>query len=110
MLEFIEQWIAGAVLWIEMGGSVIVAFGCLRAVLALVRSKGIAAAVTGARLMIADAVLWGLSFKVAAALLKTAELRSWNEIAAFAAILTLRTLLKRALIWEEGKLRPPPPN
>jgi uncharacterized membrane protein len=50
-------------------------------------------------------VLWGLSFKVAAALLKTAELRSWDQIAAFTAVLALRTLLKLALTSEQRQLR-----
>lgn len=56
------------------------------------------------RLVVGDAVLDGLGFKVAAALLKTIELRSWDQIAAFAAILALRSLLKFALSRERARL------
>jgi uncharacterized membrane protein len=104
----LDVWIVGTALCIEMGGSLIVAFGCLRAVVALLSSSGATAGITYARLVIADAVLWGLSFKVAATLLKTTELRSWEQIGAFAAVLALRTLLKHALDWERRQLSRPP--
>lgn len=51
--------------------------------------------VTVARLIVADGIITGLSFKLAGTLLKTIELRSWRQIAMFAAIFVLRTALKR---------------
>src|SRR5437868_5480868 len=95
----LDRWIAGTALCIEMGGSLIVVFGCSRALVALLRSRGATAVIRHARLIVADAVLWGLSFKVAATLLKTTELRSWEQIGAFAAVLALRTVLKHVLDW-----------
>ncbi|MDQ2817172.1 MAG: DUF1622 domain-containing protein [Candidatus Eremiobacteraeota bacterium] len=53
-----------------------------------------------ARLMVADGALWGLSFKVGATLLKTVQVHSWTQIALFAAILAMRTVLKTVFATE----------
>lgn len=57
------------------------------------------------RLLVIQGSLWGLSLKTAASLLKTIEIRSWEQIAAFTAILALRTLVKRVMTWEESRLQ-----
>jgi uncharacterized membrane protein len=56
------------------------------------------------RLLLADGAILALSFKVGAALLKTMDLPDWQRIAAFAAILALRTVLKRVLVAERAAL------
>lgn len=60
--------------------------------------------VTRARLLIADGVIAGLNFKVAAALLKLAGVLTWNQIGLFVVTLALRTVLKRVFSWERGRL------
>ena len=57
------------------------------------------------RLTLADGILLALNFQVAATLLRTAELTTWNQIGLLAAVFTLRTLLKRALTREREHLR-----
>ena len=63
-----------------------------------------------ARFLIADGAIAALGFKTAATLLKSLELQTWNAILAFAAILALRTLVKRVLVWEERRLRAGAPH
>jgi uncharacterized membrane protein len=48
-----------------------------------------------AHALVAKGALLGMNVKLLAAALKTIELQSWNQISLFAAILVLRTLLKR---------------
>ncbi len=48
----------------------------------------------------AEGAVLALSFKTGATLLKTLDLPNWDRIAAFAAILALRTALKRAFAAE----------
>ena len=67
--------------------------------------RGTHSAIVGGRLLVADGVIAALGYKTAATLLKTIELQSWSAIGMFAAILTLRTLVKRVLVWEEARLR-----
>ena len=55
----------------------------------------------------ADGVVSALGFKTAATLLKTIELQTWTAIGLFAATLTLRTLVKRVLVWEQVRLQQP---
>ena len=61
-----------------------------------------------ARLVVAEGAVLALSFKTGATLLKTLDLPSWEQIAAFAAILALRTALKRAFA-ARGPRWPRPP-
>jgi uncharacterized membrane protein len=42
----------------------------------------------------------GMSMKLVAATLKTIELQTWNQIGLFAAILLLRTILKKVFALE----------
>ncbi len=63
------------------------------------------ASVGQARLLVAEGAVLGLSFKVAASLLKTLEIHSWNQIGMFAAIFCLRTVLKQLFTWEARHLQ-----
>ncbi|MDQ2885502.1 MAG: DUF1622 domain-containing protein [Chloroflexota bacterium] len=47
----------------------------------------------------------GLSFKLAGTLLRTIELRTWQQIFMFVAIFALRTLIKRLFTWERVRLQ-----
>ncbi len=88
---------------IEMGGSVVIVAYCLAALLTLLRSRAVG--IVSARLLIAQGVLTGLSFKLAGTLLKTLLLVSWRQILIFTAIFALRILLKRLFVWEQTHLR-----
>lgn len=57
------------------------------------------------RLLVADGILLALNLKVAATLLRTVELTTWNQIGLFAAVFVLRTGLGRAVTWERAGLR-----
>jgi uncharacterized membrane protein len=57
-----------------------------------------------ARLLLAEGVILALSLRTAATLLKTLDLPTWDRIAAFTAILALRTLLKRGFVVEQRRL------
>jgi hypothetical protein len=46
----------------------------------------------------------GLSFKTAGTLLKTLELRTWEQIMMFGAILALRVVLKQLFVWEKVRV------
>ena len=90
-----------AIALIELAGSLLIAGYCIAALVQLVRTADPARV----RLTVIEGALWGLSLKTAASLLKTIEIQSWNQIAAFTAILALRTLLRRVMSWEERHLR-----
>lgn len=89
------------ILLIEFAGALYVAAYAFAAMLALVRSRDMARA----RLLVAEGALMGLSIKLAAGLLKTIQLHTWEQIAAFASILALRILLKRLFNWERARLQ-----
>ena len=88
---------------IEFAGALLIVGHCVAALVELARSRDPATA----RLLVIQGSLWGLSLKTAASLLKTIEIHSWEQIAAFTAILALRTLVKRVMAWEEERLRGP---
>jgi hypothetical protein len=90
---------------VELAGTLNLAIYCVRALAMLVRSRGSGPALTRARLVISDGIVATLSIDTAAALLKTVELRSWPAIAEFAAILTLRWVMKRAARGESRRAR-----
>ncbi len=85
---------------IEFAGALGVAGYCMVALAVLARRRDI----TRARLLVIEGSLWGLNLKTAASLLKTITVHDWNGILAFAAILALRTVLKRVFAWEAGRL------
>ena len=97
--------ISAAAALIEFGGSLVIAIACLCGLAILAACRGTHAAVVCGRLVVADGIVSALGYKTAATLLKTLELQSWNAIGLFAAILALRTLIKRFLVWEELRLR-----
>jgi hypothetical protein len=59
----------------------------------------------GARLTTAEGAIAGLGLKTIAALLKTIELRSWQQIAVFVVIFSLRTRLKSLFDWERRRIQ-----
>lgn len=92
------------ILWgslIEFGGALLIVGYILLSLFVLFKHKDI----TRARLVAADGVITGLSFKLAATLLKTLSLQSWQQIAMFAAIFALRIILKRLFVWERQRLQ-----
>ncbi len=97
--------IHSAALLIEFGGSLLVVLGCFRGLYILLKGGLSHGAIVEARLIVADSIIAALGFKTAASLLKTTELQSWQAIAMFAAIFAIRTVVKRALQWEERRLR-----
>ena len=99
--------IGGATVLIEFGGSVVIAVACLHALAVLIAGRGTHAAIVAGRLVVADGVISALGYKTAATLLKIIELQTWAAIGMFATILTLRTVVKRVLVWEEIRLRSP---
>jgi uncharacterized membrane protein len=86
---------------IELIGSAVIVFYVLKALAEIARRRPTQLV----RLTIAEGIVAGLNFKVAAALLKTVELRTWNQIGLFATVLALRTIVKRLLTWESAHLR-----
>jgi len=99
--------IAAAAMLIEFGGSIVVVSACLRG-LSTVAANRTHAGIVRARLLVAEGVIASLGYKTAATLLKTIELQTWHAILTFTAVLALRTVIKRALLWEEGRLRAEP--
>lgn len=96
--------IAAAAMLIEFGGSIVVVSACLRG-LSTVAANRTHAGIVRARLLVAEGVIASLGYKMAATLLKTIELQTWRAILMFTAILALRTVIKRVLVWEEDRLR-----
>lgn len=90
------------VLLIDLVAAVVIAGYVAAALVKLARGGG----VEEARLIVAEGAVLGLSFKVAATLLKTLELHTWDQILMFAAILAMRTILKQLFLWEKQQLRP----
>ena len=93
--------LGGLVTAINLVGSVVLAGYVAVAAAALVRGRGVPAS----RLIVADGVVLALGIKTAGALLKTLELRGWGPIATFAAVLALRTFMKRTFAWQREHLR-----
>ena len=104
----LDHMIRGLAVLIEFGGALLIVFGCVRGLARLAAGSGRRTAIVGARLAVADGIVAGLGFKTAATLLRTIELRSWNAILMFCAVLALRTLVKQALQREEQQLRTQP--
>lgn len=104
----LDRAIQGLAVLVEFGGGLLVVVGCLRGLMRLVVGLGRRTAIVEARLAVADGIVAALGFKTAATLLKTIELRSWNAILMFCAVLALRTLIKQALQREELQLRAQP--
>lgn len=85
----------------DLAGTLLLVGSLLAALWTLARTRDL----TRTRLLVADGILFGLSFKTAATLLRTGELSGWSQIAMFAAIFALRTVLGRVVGWERRTLR-----
>ncbi len=86
---------------IEFVGGLLIIIYIIAAIIVLFRSKDI----VRARLIVADGVITGLSFKLAGTLLKTIVLHTWQQILMFVAIFALRTILKMLFTWERNRLQ-----
>ena len=86
---------------IELAGALLIVGHCVSALVLLITTGD----PVRVRLMVIEGALWGLNLKTAASLLKTIEVQNWTQIAAFTVILSLRTVLKRVMMWEQGRLR-----
>lgn len=86
---------------IEFIGALLIVGYIVAAIISLLRNGSI----VQARLIVADGVITGLSFKLAGTLLKTIELHTWQQILMFVAIFVLRTVLKRLFTWERARLQ-----
>ena len=89
---------------IQFGAALLISGYAVAAVVTLVRTRD----VNQVRLVMAEGVINGLGVLVIGALLRVITLESWNDIGLFAAILGLRTLLKRLFLWQEARLRRAP--
>ncbi len=87
--------------WIEFVGAVIIAGYCVTAWDPLLHNGEVRLA----RLRVAEGVLVGMNFKVAATLLKTIELHSWGQIGLFILVFALRTIIKWLFTWEQQRVR-----
>ncbi len=81
-------------------GSLLIIGYIVAALVVLLRRRGL----LPARLLVAEGALWGLNFKVAATLLKTIVIHTWQELAFFTIIFALRTLIKWVFTWEQKRL------
>ncbi|WP_172632212.1 DUF1622 domain-containing protein [Dictyobacter arantiisoli] len=86
---------------IEFIGALLIVAYALAALLALLRTRD----VTFARLLVTDGVIAGLSFKLAATLLKLVVLQTWQQILMFSVIFILRIALKRLFTWERTRIQ-----
>jgi uncharacterized membrane protein len=104
-----QAWFHTGVLLIDLFSALLIVAYVVAALAALVRSgallhaRGLARdrGIAQARLLVAEGAVLGLSLKVAAALLKTLEIHTWDQILMFAAIFALRTVLKQLFLWEK---------
>ena len=94
-----------AIAVIEFAGALLIVAYCAAAAVEFVRTRDPGGP---GRLLIIEGALWGLNLKTAGSLLKTIELQTWAQIGAFAAILALRTVIKRVMTWEERRIAMPP--
>ena len=92
--------IPAAAALIELAGALGIAGCCAAALVSLARHRQPGRA----QALVIEGSLWGLGLKTAASLLKTLTVHDWNGILAFAAILALRTVLKRLFTWEQQRI------
>lgn len=86
---------------IEFIGALVIVYYVFLTIKLLLRTRDI----MQARLLLADGIIYALSFKVAGTLLKTIELQTWQQILMFSAILTIRTILKSLFVWERKEIQ-----
>lgn len=91
-----------AVYLIEMLGAGVILAYTLLALRSLIQSR--AFRVEHAQHLMSEGILNALGFKLAATLLKTILLTSWNALMMFTAIFLIRTVLKFFFRWQEAQL------
>ena len=89
------------ILLIELIGSLLLMRYVIAAVFLLLRGGKI----ERVQYLIADGAIIALNFKLAGTLLKTIELKTWQQISIFSIIFLLRTLLKRLFTWESHQIQ-----
>ncbi len=89
---------------VEIVGALFIFAYSMSALVVVVQTRSPSAA----RLVLIEGALIGLSIKVGATLLKTIELHTWQQIAIFAAIFTIRTMLKNIFTWERRHIERSP--
>jgi uncharacterized membrane protein len=87
---------------IEFGGALVIVAHALAALVLLALRRR---TIEEARLILVEGALSGLGFKLSATLLKTIVLQTPRQIAAFAAVLVLRTLIKAVLNRDRRRLQ-----
>ena len=95
-LEHVIALVVGyAVPVIEILGGLVIVVGVIRTVAQLVRTSFRLAPshVAAARLQLAESLIMGLEFQVAADVLKTALAPTWNDLGQLAALVVLRSVL-----------------
>lgn len=88
------------ILLIEAAGSLILSGYVAAALVLVARSRD----VSRARRLVIEGAIAALDLKLAATLLKTIELHTWQQLGAFASILALRALIKQLFVWERRQL------
>ncbi len=92
--------LASGALLIQLLAAMVIAAHLAMALVAVIRTGSVPLG----RLRAADGVIAGLGLLTAGTLLKTIELRTWSQIALFAVVLSLRTILKQLFVWERGRI------
>lgn len=90
---------------IEFIGTLIIVWSVARAVVTLAHVPADARRLMRARLLVAEGVLSGLSFKLAGTLLKLLFLHTWQQIFFFVVIFALRTLIRTTFAWQRRQLQ-----
>ena len=90
------------ILLIELIGSILLMRYVIAAIIVLIRGNR---KIEHAQYLIANGALTALNFKLAGTLLKTIELKTWQQIFTFSTILLLRILLKRLFTWELNQIQ-----
>lgn len=86
---------------VELLAAIVIVVHAGRALFILLAGRGL----DTARLLIADGVLAGLGFSLAATLLKVIGLQQWVQIRTFATVFVLRTLLKQVFLHERTSVQ-----
>lgn len=80
----------------DTASALVIAGYCAAALITAVRTGR----ATEAQSLVARGALLGMSIKLVGTCLRTVELQTWTQIGFFAAILVLRTVLKKIFQWE----------
>ena len=100
--ELLPAYAFGSALFSYAAAAIVTAY-----VLRALANLAVGRSVDRARLLLVQGMLAGLSLTAAATLLRLLTARSWHDVAMIAVLLTLRTGLKQALVWEQRRITPP---